>query len=81
MAGRRAAGVVAAAGIGVADEEELRREVGGAAVVENPPSLGDAIRGGAALITDATVADSGQSCRLDALEITGRHAIPSEPSR
>ena len=46
--------------------------------LENPPSLADAIRGGAALILDAAIDNGDESCRLDALErIDGEPTGPS----
>jgi predicted RecB family nuclease len=48
--------------------EDLVRRHSGVAAVQGLTSLPDAFRSGAALITDATVSDAGESCRLDALE-------------
>jgi predicted RecB family nuclease len=46
--------------------EALLKQAGGA--VESPPRLADAVRSGVVLIMDATVADGGLSCHIDALE-------------
>jgi hypothetical protein len=66
-----------------------------AVAVQDPPSLADAIRGGADLIFDATISKGGESCRLDAVEriaegnifnrnfrsVDGKRAKPNSPSR
>jgi predicted RecB family nuclease len=44
---------------------EIRPE---AVAAQDPPSLADAIRGGADLIFDANISDGDESCRLDAVE-------------
>src|SRR5262245_41801015 len=54
----------------IATEDLLRRHAG-QRVVQGPLSLPDALRSGAALITDATASDAGESCRIDALERHG----------
>ncbi len=51
-----------------AARSELLRKHGSGAVVEGTPCLSEAMRRGSDLITDVTVTDAGESCRLDALE-------------
>jgi predicted RecB family nuclease len=49
---------------------------GDATVLTNPPSLLDALREGASLITDVTASEGGNSCHLDAVEWGNGHYRP-----
>lgn len=55
----------------VAARNDLLRMHGHAAVVQDPPSLPDAIRRGVPLILNATAKDANETCHLDGLERTG----------
>ena len=56
---------------GTAARQALLKARGLATATQNPSNLRDAIRGGSALILDATLSDADESCHLDALERTG----------
>jgi predicted RecB family nuclease len=51
--------------------EDLRRRHAGAAVIDAPSWLPDALRSGAALVTNAEATHAGVSCGIDALERDG----------
>jgi len=61
-----------------AAQEALVKQAG--EVIETPSCLADAVRSSPALITDATAADAGLSCRIDALEKkAGRQRLTGRP--
>jgi predicted RecB family nuclease len=60
----------------VAATSYLLAKLTGAAVIQSPPSLPDAIQSGVSLITDTVASDGGETCRLDALENLGDKAVP-----
>src|SRR5262249_37639990 len=51
-----------------AARQELLEKHNRGAVIQRPPSVPEAIQSGAALITDVTLSDPAESCRVDALE-------------